>query len=175
MSNPLQAIHEKTGAEFQSYGLTPIVLTFGEPQAEYAAIRKSAAIVDRPYRGILELTDKDRHAFLNNLLTNQIWDKEKKQGLAAGQTVYAFFLNTKGRIVSDMNVIELGDRIWLEMEEDKVETVRAAFDKYLFAEQVKMKSLVGEVHEFFVTGPRAQEIIANVDAKIFRDDICGVP
>src|SRR5205809_4280789 len=152
MGNPLQAIHERAGAEFQAYGQIPIVLTFGQPQAEYAAIRKAAAIVDRPYRGILELSGKDRHAFLNNLLTNQIWDKEKKIGLAAGQTVYAFFLNTKGRIVSDMNVIELGDRTWLEMEEEKVEPVRAAFEKYLFAEQVKMRSLVGEVHEFFVTG-----------------------
>ena len=175
MANPLQEIHEKTGAEFQAYGATPIVLTFGEPQAEYAAIRKSAAIIDRPYRGILELTGKDRHAFLNNLLTNQTWDKEKKQGLAAGQSVYAFFLNTKGRIVSDMNVIELGDRIWIEMEEDKVEMVRAAFEKYLFAEQVKLKSMVGEVHELFVTGPRAQEAIANVDAIHVRDDLCGVP
>src|SRR5213075_1670532 len=110
MVNPLQIIHEKVGAEFQAYGQNPIVLTFGEPQAEYAAIRKAAAIVDRPYRGILELSGTDRHAFLNNLLTNQIWDKEKKIALAAGQTVYAFFLNTKGRIVSDMNVIELGDR-----------------------------------------------------------------
>src|SRR5438093_13317894 len=108
MANPLHAIHEKTGAEFQAYGQTPIVLMYGEPQAEYAAIRKSAAIVDRPYRGILELSGKDRHAFLNNLLTNQIWDKEKKIGLGTGQSVYAFFINNKGRIVSDVNVIELG-------------------------------------------------------------------
>jgi folate-binding protein YgfZ len=174
MTNPLHASHEKAGAEFQAYGQTPIVLTFGEPQAEYAAIRKSAAIIDRPYRGILELTGKDRHLFLNNLLTNQIWDKENKTGMTVGQVVYGFFLNTKGRIVSDMNVIELGDRTLLEMEEEKVETVRAAFEKYLFAEQVKMKSLVGEVYELFVTGPRAGEVIANVDGTVFRDDICGV-
>jgi folate-binding protein YgfZ len=175
MANPLQAIHEKTGAEFTPYGQTPIVLTFGEPQAEYAAIRKAAAIVDRPWRGILELTGKDRHPFLNNLLTNQIWDKAKKQGPAAGQVVYSFFLNTKGRIVSDMNVIELEERTLLEMDEEKVETVRGAFEKYLFAEQVKMKSLVGEVHEFFVTGPTAQEAVANVEGTVFRDDTCGVP
>jgi aminomethyltransferase len=190
MANPLHAIHEKAGAEFQAYGQTPIVLTFGEPQAEYAAIRKAAAVIDRPYRGILELSGKDRHSFLNNLLTNQVWDKEKKIGLAAGEGVYAFFLNTKGRIVSDMNVFELGDRIWLEMEEEKVETVRSAFEKYLFAEQVKMRSLVGEVHELFVCGPKAGEIlkiqelpqvastsiqILDQRVTVFRDDVCGVP
>src|SRR5438132_11103632 len=124
MGNPLQVIHERAGAEFQAYGQTPIVLTFGEPQAEYAAIRKAAAIVDRPYRGILEVSGKDRHSFLNNLLTNQIWDKEKRIGLAAGEGVYAFFLNTKGRIVSDMNVIEMVVRIWLEIEAENIEKVR---------------------------------------------------
>src|SRR5215208_8016233 len=98
MTNPLHEIHEKAGADFQAYGQTPIVLTFGEPQAEYAAIRKSAAIIDRPYRGVLELTGKDRHVFLNNLLTNQTYDKARKAGLAAGEGVYAFFLNLKGRI-----------------------------------------------------------------------------
>ena len=190
MANPLHAIHEKTGAEFQAYGPTPIPLTFGEPQAEYAAIRKAAAIIDRPYRGVLELAGKDRHSFLNNLLTNQVWDKEKKTGLAAVQGVYAFFLNTKGRIVSDMNVMELGDRTWLEMEEEKVETIRSAFEKYLFAEQVKMKSLVGEVQELFICGPKAGEILkvpqmqqlASVSTRlldqpitVFRDDVCGVP
>src|SRR6266566_3501337 len=178
MSNPLHASHEKAGAEFQPYGQIPVVTTFGEPQAEYAAIRKSAAIVDLPYRGILELTGKDRHVFLNNLLTNQTWDKEKKIGLEKGQQVYAFFLNTKGRIVSDMDVIELGDRTWLEMDEEKVETVRAAFDKYLFAEQVKMKSLVGEVHELLICGPNAEQVLRDLPEPkptIFRDDICGVP
>src|SRR5688572_30593089 len=115
MANPLHALHEKAQAEFQAYGQIQIVSTFGQPQAEYAAIRKSAAILDMPFRGILELTGKDRHPFLNNLLSNQTWDKEKKTGLGAGHGVYAFFLNTKGRIVSDMNVLELGDRTLLEI------------------------------------------------------------
>src|SRR5258706_7616118 len=100
-----------------------------------------------------------------------------------------------------MNVIELGDRTWLEMEEEKVETVRAAFEKYLFAEQVKLKSLVTEVHQLFITGPRAAESLSlggwarptaaedggqcppNASTgqvfgemiTVFRDDICGVP
>ena len=189
MANPLHAIHERAGVEFQAYGQTPIPLTFGEPQAEYAAIRKGAAIVDRPYRGILEVTGKDRLAFLNNLLTNQVWDKEKKTGLATGQGVYGFFLNTKGRIVSDMNVIEFGDRTWLEMEEEKVETVKAAFEKYLFAEQVKMRSLVGEVHQLFICGPKVGEILKlpqmsqltsqsiqllDQPVRVFRDDVCGI-
>ena len=67
-----------------------IVSTFGEPQAEYAAVRKACGMMDLPQRGILELTGKDRLPFLNNLLTQPDLDKETKTGLPAGQGVYAF-------------------------------------------------------------------------------------
>ena len=45
---------------------------------------RAAALIDLPQRGVLELTGKDRLPFLNNLLTNQTWDKATKSGLAAG-------------------------------------------------------------------------------------------
>lgn len=194
--NTLHALHETTNAEFQAYGDMPIVSTFGQPQAEYAAVRKAAGIMDRAHRGVLELTGKDRLAFLNNLLTNQTFDKQAKAGLAAHTGVYAFFLNNKGRIVADMNVLELGDRTLLEMDARMVEPVRQALDKYLFSEQVKMAGRVGEVHELFVVGPKALEVlnesmepampaltplgsaggrILGHEVTVFRDDVCGVP
>ena len=91
--NPLLELHRQADAEFQPYGEIEIVSTFGEPQAEYSAIRKACALLDLPQRGVLELTGKDRLAFLNNLLTNQTWDKAAKSGLTAGRGVYAFLLN----------------------------------------------------------------------------------
>src|SRR4051812_8667266 len=108
LPNPLHLLHQQAEAEFQPYADLEIVTTFGEPQAEYAALHKSVGMIDLPQRGILELAGKDRLAFLNNLLTNQTWNKESKSGLPAGRGIYAFFLNTKGRIVTDMNVLELG-------------------------------------------------------------------
>src|SRR6478672_3105992 len=136
--NPLYELHERGEAEFQPYDQVQIVTTFGEPEAEYAAIRKGCALVDQPQRGILEMTGKDRLEFLNNLLTNETWDKQKKSGLEAGKGVYGFFLSRNGRIVSDMNVIERGDRTLLEMDRRVVETIRAGFARYLFSEQVKL-------------------------------------
>src|SRR4051812_49251623 len=144
--NPLHDLHQQAEAEFQSWAEIEIVETFGEPQAEYAFIRKSAGMVDLPQRGILELTGRDRLPFLNNLLTNQTWNKETKTGLQAGQVIYAFMLNLRGRIVADMNVIELGDRTLLEMDTRLVAPLGAVLDKYLFAEQVKLINRVGELH-----------------------------
>ena len=157
--NPLIELHQKAGAEMQAYDQAQIVSTFGEPEAEYAAIRKAAAIIDQPQRGVLELTGKDRLAFLNNLLTNQTWDKSTKRGLEAGQGVYAFFLGKNGRIVTDMTVIEREDRTLLEMDARLVEPVRAAFDKYLFGEQVKMANRVESLRQISLHGPQALAIL----------------
>jgi folate-binding protein YgfZ len=189
-SNPLRDIHRQAEAEFQNWADVEIVQTFGEPQAEYAAIRKSCGLIDLPQRGILELTGKDRLPFLNNLLTNQTWDKASKSGLSQGQGVYAFLLNLKGRVVADMNVLERGDRTLIEMEMRLVEPVRAVLDKYLFGEQVKMVSRVGELHEIALHGPTAEQVLGvkldvpvqstaaklfDVDVVVWRDDPCGVP
>ena len=126
--NPLHDLHQQAEAEFQPYDQLEIVSTFDEPQAEYSAIRKGCGLMDLPQRGVLELTGKDRHAFLNNLLTNQIFNKETKKGLEAGRVVYSFFLNLQGRIVADMNVIETGERTLLEMDVRLVEPIRETFD-----------------------------------------------
>src|SRR5689334_18437008 len=129
LPNPLHSLHAQTEAEFQPYAALEIVTTFGQPEAEYAAIRKATALMDLPQRGLLELTGRDRLAFLNNLLTNQTWDKQAKTGLAPDTGVYAYFLNLKGRIVADMNVLELGDRTLLETDVRMIETLHKAFEK----------------------------------------------
>ena len=194
--NPLQSLHQQAEAEFQPYAQVEIVSTFGEPQAEYAAIRKSAALLDEPQRGILEVSGADRFAFLNNLLTNQTWNKDTKKGLSAGEGVYAFFLNTKGRIVADLYAIETGERMLLDMDARMAEPLRVAFDKFLFREQVKMTNRVGSLHTLSLHGPGSAQILNdvcatptpelpqlgssstkmfNVDVVIWRDDVCAVP
>jgi folate-binding protein YgfZ len=194
--NPLRNTHAAAEAEFQRYGDIEIVSTFGEPQAEYAAIRKACGMIDLPQRAILELTGKDRLPFLNNVLSNVTWDKQTKIGLLPGQGVYSFLLNIKGRIVADMNVIERGDRTLVEMDARLMPTVRPILDKYLFVEQVKMDDQSATLHEIALHGPGAGEIIAalsgtsvsalgilgsaavrllDIDVVIWRDDPSAVP
>jgi folate-binding protein YgfZ len=191
LPNPLYDLHEQASAEFQSYAQLSIVSTFGEPQAEYAAIHKGAALMDQPFRGFLELAGKDRHLFLNNLVTNQVWDKETKAGLPSGQGVYAFFLNTKGRVVADMNVLEIGESLLLEMDARHVEPTRIAFEKFCFAEKVTLQSAVGKRHQLAVHGPSAAHVLGltdplapmqsravrlfDIEVIIWRDDPTGHP
>ncbi len=155
-ADPLHDLHEQAEAEFQSYAAWQIVSTFGEPQAEYAALRKGAGLIDLPQRGFLELTGRDRLPFLNNLISNQTYDKNTKVGLTAGQGVYAFLLQAKnGKIIADMTVLELGDRTLIELDGRLAEGVAAALERYRFAEQVAIANRTGQLHEIALHGPRA--------------------
>jgi folate-binding protein YgfZ len=131
--------------------------------------------------------------FLNKFLTNQLIDRESKMPLKAGEGVYAFALNNKGRIVSDMNVIERGDHTLLETDARNVPALLAHLEKFVFSEQVEFASLVAQMHEIAVHGPTAGDILKSIDPNfaelaplgsamiriagsditIWRDDPCG--
>lgn len=196
LPNPLRDLHAAADAEFQAYEALEIVSTFGEPQAEYAAVHKACGLMDLAHRGVLELTGRDRLSFVNNLLSNETWSKATKTGLPAGQGVYAFLLNTNGRVVADLNVIERGDRTYLEADARLIEPVRKALDRYLFAEQVKLTDQVGSLHELALHGPGGPAVLDaaagsavadlpphgstevtlfDAPATVWRDDVCGVP
>jgi folate-binding protein YgfZ len=167
MSNPLENVHRQSEAEFQPYGELEIVTTFGEPPAEYAALHKSAGLIDFPQRGFIELSGKDRLSFLNNIITNQTWDKQTKSPLEPGKGVYAFILNAKsGRIITDVQVINRPDRTLLEMDRRLVEPVRQLLDRYLFAEQVKLIDRSDELHEIALLGPQAANLLGECGAVV---------
>lgn len=195
LHNPLHALHEQAGAEFQTYGDVEIVSTYGQPQAEYAAVHKSVALMDMPQRGLLEVAGVDRHDFLNNLVTNQLVEKPSGKTPAQGQGVYAFLLNVKGRVVTDLNILERGDSTLIEMDARLVEPVRQTLDRYLFAEKVVLKNR-DDLHVLALHGPATRRVlgdlssavfpdlsdlqstaisVAGVEVVIFRDDMCGVP
>lgn len=167
LANPLIDLHRSAEAETQDYAGVEIVSTFGEPQAEYAAVHKSAALFDWPQRGVVELTGKDRLPFLNNLLTNQTFDKDKKAPMPSGTAVYAFLLNNKsGRILFDLFVLELGDRTLLEMDARVVPDLMAKLEQYRFNEQVTFVDRRADLHVLAVHGPRAAAVAGSPEIAV---------
>ncbi len=163
---------------------------------------RARCVVDLPQRAILELTGKDRLPFLNNLITNQVWDKQTKQPMQAGRGVYAFMLDARsGKILTDMNVLERGQSTWVEIDARMIEMLAAALEKYRFAEQVKIASRANELHEIAIHGPGALDLlrqsdlsgqdgerlaalapldpapvnIFDIDVTVWRDDPTGTP
>jgi glycine cleavage system aminomethyltransferase T len=197
LPNPLIALHSAVpDVETIAYDQLEIVNTFGDPSREYGAIYEGCGLMDMPQRGVLELTGPDRLPFLNNLISNVTWDKNTKKPMPPGTGVYAFFLNLRGRIVADMNVIDLGDCTIVETDVRKVELLRQTWDKYLFVEKVTMTNRVGELHEMALHGPKAADVLRQATGSriqldqslaalrysvfgipivLFRNDTAGVP
>jgi folate-binding protein YgfZ len=189
-ADPLKPVHEQFPAEFQPYADVEIVSTFGNTPAEYSALHRGVGKMDMPQRGVLEVGGRDRLDFLNRLLTNQIQDRQTKAPLPPGSGIYAFLLNDKGRIAADMNVLETGECAYLEMDKRLLEPTRAALEKYLIIDDVKLINRDGELHEIAILGPEAgaqlgaadltvagsrKMTLAGAAVTVFRDDPCGTP
>lgn len=106
--------------------------SFGDGASEYEALRDGPALVDRSYRGLLEVTGADRAGWLHNLTTNEV----KNLGLGEGN--YAFATNVKGRILFDLNVLIRKDAIWIDLDRRFLERAKAHFDKYTIMEDVQV-------------------------------------
>ena len=78
-----------------------IVRDYGDPAAEYAALRAGALRADRSRRDRWVLRGARARETLTGLVTNDV------MALAAGQGCYAAALTAKGRIVADVRILAL--------------------------------------------------------------------
>ena len=78
-----------------------VVLDYGDPAAEYDALRTGAMLVDRSHRSRYRVTGPKAAETLTGLVTNDILS------LAAGHGLYAAALTAKGRIVTDARIYAL--------------------------------------------------------------------
>lgn len=131
-----------------------IVASYGQVEAEYAAIRRGVGLFDSPHRGTLVVTGKDRIDFLNRMLTQEL------KGLASGQTRESFWLNRKGRIDADVFVIELGDRLLLDLDVANASGAAKSLNEFIFTEDVAIRDASEEFHHIAVHGSLACEAIA---------------
>src|SRR3954451_15367543 len=123
--NPLQSMHEQAEAAFLPYGPdVQIVESYGEMEAEYAAMLKGAGLMDAPHRTVAILTGKDRLSFLHNKVTNDT------NRLTPGQGCYAYLLNLKGRIIMDMNILHTEEATLVEMDQRVTAQFVETMEKY---------------------------------------------
>ena len=87
-----------------------IVASFGPLEPEYAAIRRSAGMLDSPHRAIIEVRGSDRIDFLDRMITQSVGS------LAPGAVCRSFWLDRKGRITSDLLIGNLPERTILETD-----------------------------------------------------------
>ena len=123
---------------------------------EYEALQTRAGVLNRHARGRIELTGADRRSYLHGLLTNDI------TALSAGRGCYAALLTPQGRMISDMRVSELGDRLLLDLPSAAAEAVRQRLGDFIFSEDVEVHDVETALAHLAVYGPEAARVLVAV-------------
>ena len=151
----LQAHGEGLGASMVSdYRGAETPAAFGNPQAEFMALRKGCAVYDLGFRARISLNGGDRVRWLNGMVTNNIRD------LSEGRGVYAFLLNPQGHILGDLYAYNCGESLTVDTDRNQVEKILATFDHYIIMDDVEVEDLSGGLTTLGIAGPKATEVLA---------------
>ena len=104
----------------------------GSFQADYEALNGGDGYYRLKDWSVVEMTGKDRQAFLHNMCTNDI------RSLSSGNACEAFCTNVKGKIIAHVLVIAHEDRIELLAVPGQADSLIAHLDRYIIREAVKL-------------------------------------
>jgi folate-binding protein YgfZ len=151
MRTPLYELQKSMGARFGDYQGWELPERYLEPVVETGSVRRGAAMFDLSHRLSLQAVGKDRVRFLHGMLTNDILS------LGPGDGCHAAMLTPKGRIRTDLRVYAGGDRLRLEVEAELREVLKAALDKFIIADDVRILDDTDRSGLLLVQGPAAAE------------------
>ena len=131
---PLSDLHRAAGAVVEEIDGWRLPVRYGDPAAEHRAAREAVGIIDRSALGKAVVTGRDRAAFLQGMLTNDV------KGLQPGQGCGAAFLDAHGKVVALLSVYALDDRLWLELPPGLTEKTLQALDRFLISEKASFEA-----------------------------------
>jgi folate-binding protein YgfZ len=122
----------------------------------YHAARSHAGLFDRSTRGRLRLSGEERTPFLHAILTNDI------AALGDGQGCHALYLTPQGRLIADLEVLNVGDALWIGVDGDLAAPLAQKLDQLIFAEQVTIEDGGSSMAQWHLCGPAAAAILASL-------------
>lgn len=196
--SPLDDLHRDAAALFLAYGppesAIQLAATFGEPELEYAAIRKTAGLMDLPQQGLLRVTGDDRLAFLGSMLAQEMVSAQP------GEVRQSFWLNRQGRIQADLTLVVAPEAVWISVDAHQAASAAATLSEFLFSEDVAIEDLSDSHHLLSLHGPKAglylsrtlagdeverlfalqdlqamRATVTGCGVRLFREDLAGAP
>ena len=121
-----------SGARLGEYRGVETAASFGDPAAEYAALRDRCGLFDLAWRAGFTVRGEDRVRWLNGMVTNNVRDLPVNNG------VYSFLLSPQGRILGDMVVFNCGDHLRVETDAEQAPKLRELLDKFIIMDDVEL-------------------------------------
>ena len=124
-----------------------------ETQAdEYRALTEGCGLVDRAGRGRLALTGADRRTFLHGQIS------QDTETLEPGHGRYAALLTHKGKMLSDLRVLDVGDELLLSCERAGLQELFNMIRRYKLGADVELHKRTLEMGELSLIGPEARRV-----------------
>ena len=149
----LYPLHQALGATFTTTAEWEMPQHFGDPQAEYQALRHGVGLCDLSHRGLVRITGQDRQRFVHAMVSNDT------RSLQPGQGCYATFLTVKGHLMADFIVYAEADAYLLELEPQVVHPFIEALECFVISEDVTLHDERGHWGLLALQGPRAAELL----------------
>ena len=150
---PLHAVHQQIGATFTEVDGWLVPARYGDPGAEHETVRERAGLIDRSERGKIDVTGKDRAAFLHGLVSNDV------KALTPGQGNESALLDVHGKVTALLAVHCLTDRLVLETDGQLAEPLLSGIDRYLFSERAELEDVTVAWGILTVAGPNARKVV----------------
>ena len=122
----------------------------------YDAARRASAFIDLSTRGRVGVGGDDRAAYLQGLLTNDI------VALSSGDGCYAAYLTPQGRMIADMQVLNLGEELLLDVHPTVTATLVERFREFVFTEDVTIDDRTSRWAALGVHGPESARVVSEV-------------
>src|SRR5580698_1409431 len=149
----LQEFHQTQGARFGELNGAAIVMDYGDWLAEHAALRNAAGVLDLSPRSRLCLVGADRARFLHGQVTNDV------KRLRPGEGCYAAITTAKGKMESDLNILNLGEELLLDFEPGLTAKVTERLERFIVADDVQIVDAAPHYGLLSVQGPKAAEVV----------------
>lgn len=134
---------------------------YGDVRGEYDAIRGGVAVIDLS-AGVLEISGKNTVQFINGLVTNEV------KTLKAGEGILAAFLNTQGKVVAICRIYKVGERLLIEMEVERHETIFKNLSRFVLAGEFFVNDSTEQYALISLQGPRAVDLISELTGQVIK-------
>jgi folate-binding protein YgfZ len=135
---------------------------------QYPIIDTGAGWHERTDRGRIRVDGRDRVAFLQALLTNDLTALTPEQG------VYAAYLTPQGRMIADLSLYARPDHIVADVPAAVTASLVAKLDAVIFSEDVRLSDATADISAITVVGRDAAALLAAA-AGVDAGRLSGLP
>jgi folate-binding protein YgfZ len=153
IQTPLQEEHRAEHAQFADWNGCELPESFAGFDAEYRAAREAVALFDTNWNAIWWIGGRDRVQYMHNITSNDI------MGLAEGHGTLALLLNPQGRILAELEIYALAEKLLVRSHASQRERTLATLKKYIIGSKVEIDDATERMGSFAIEGLKTPEVL----------------